>query len=88
MAKPLILNDDRLFSVDPSGRAVARRPYASVSDLPIISPNGHTVPEWFASNRVRRWSVVRRDLRDPSSDPAPQGHLLPQGEKGCIETFF
>ena len=24
----------------------------------------------------------RRDLRDASSDPAPRGHLLPQGEKG------
>jgi hypothetical protein len=26
-------------------------------------------------------------LRDPSSDPALQGHLLPQGEKGAIGWF-
>lgn len=26
--------------------------YAGVSDLPIVSPHGHTLPEWFGSNRA------------------------------------
>jgi hypothetical protein len=30
----------------------------------------------------------RTILRDPSSDPAPQGHLLPQGEKGATGGFY
>lgn len=44
------LHPDRLFPADASIRAVARRLYASVKDLPIISPHGHTDPEWFAGN--------------------------------------
>ncbi len=50
MAKPLILHDDRLFPADPAARAVARQLYESVKNLPIISPHGHTDPEWFATN--------------------------------------
>lgn len=50
MPKPLVLHDDRLFPADPATRAVARRLYAAVSGLPIISPHGHTDPAWFASN--------------------------------------
>jgi len=50
MAKPLILNDDRLFPADPATRAVARQLYGLVKNLPIISPHGHTDPEWFATN--------------------------------------
>ena len=41
---------DRLFASDPDQRAVARRLYAEVKDLPIISPHGHTDPSWFANN--------------------------------------
>ena len=52
MSKPLVLNDDRLFPADPSIRAVARRLYAQVRDLPIISPHGHTDPAWFAGNEA------------------------------------
>jgi glucuronate isomerase len=33
--------EDRLLPVDPAARAVARDLYASVRDLPIISPHGH-----------------------------------------------
>jgi glucuronate isomerase len=44
------LHDDRLFSSDPTQRGIARKLYALVKDLPIISPHGHTDPEWFASN--------------------------------------
>jgi glucuronate isomerase len=45
-----ILHEDRLFPADPETRAIARRLYASISDLPIISPHGHTDAAWFAKN--------------------------------------
>ncbi len=48
---PLALHDDRLFPSDAVQRAVARRLYAQVAKLPIISPHGHTDPSWFAGNR-------------------------------------
>jgi len=44
------LHPDRLFPADPSTRAVARRLYATVRDLPIVSPHGHTDPQWFADD--------------------------------------
>lgn len=47
---PLQLNPDRLFSSNPTERDIARRLYAQVKDLPIISPHGHTDPSWFADN--------------------------------------
>ncbi|BBF80978.1 glucuronate isomerase [Asticcacaulis excentricus] len=50
MSKPLILNEDRLFSADPAQRAVARELYALIKDYPILSPHGHTDPQWFADN--------------------------------------
>lgn len=50
MAHPLVLNPDRLFPANPETRAIARRLYALVKDLPIISPHGHTDPAWFAQN--------------------------------------
>jgi len=46
----MLLNDDRLFPADPVTRGIARRLYATVRDLPIISPHGHTDPRWFAEN--------------------------------------
>jgi glucuronate isomerase len=52
MANPLILHEDRLLPAEPSARAVARQLYASVKNLPIISPHGHTDPEWFANNEA------------------------------------
>ena len=48
---------DRLLPADPGTRAIARRLYACIADLPIISPHGHTDPAWFASDA-------------PFSDPA------------------
>lgn len=48
--RPLQLHPDRLFPVDPQVRAITRRLYDSVCDLPIISPHGHTDPAWFASD--------------------------------------
>jgi glucuronate isomerase len=48
----LTLHEDRLFPADPATRAVARRLYATVRDLPILSPHGHTDPQWFARNEA------------------------------------
>ena len=50
MARPLILHADRLFPADPATRDIARMLYADVADLPIVSPHGHTDPNWFADN--------------------------------------
>ncbi len=44
------LHPDRLFPVEPSVRSLARELYATVRDLPIISPHGHTDPRWYAEN--------------------------------------
>ena len=50
MTRPLALNPDRLFPSDSGQRDIARRLYAEVASLPIISPHGHTDPRWFAEN--------------------------------------
>ncbi|MDM7955195.1 glucuronate isomerase [Blastomonas sp.] len=50
MTRPLTLHPDRLFPADPATRAIARSLYAGVKDLPILSPHGHTDPEWFATD--------------------------------------
>lgn len=50
MSKTLVLHADRLFPADPNARAIARDLYASVRSLPILSPHGHTDPQWFARN--------------------------------------
>ena len=52
MTQPLRLHPDRLFPADAGTRAVARRLYDAVKDLPIISPHGHTDPSWFALNQA------------------------------------
>jgi glucuronate isomerase len=46
----LQLHPDRLLPADPSTRTIARRLYAAVRDLPIISPHGHVPPEWIAED--------------------------------------
>ena len=46
-----LLDPDRLFPLDPTARALARVLFRSVSDLPIVSPHGHTDPRWFAEDR-------------------------------------
>jgi glucuronate isomerase len=50
MTRPLTLHPDRLLPAEPDTRAVARRLYGEVAKLPIISPHGHTDPEWWASD--------------------------------------
>jgi glucuronate isomerase len=48
----LVVHEDRLFPAEPSQRAIARRLYACVRGLPIISPHGHTDAAWFATNEA------------------------------------
>ncbi len=47
MSRPLLLHPDRLLPPEPGERAIARRLYAEVAALPIVSPHGHTDPAWF-----------------------------------------
>ena len=47
-----LLDDNRLFPIDPMLRDRARALYNEVRDLPIISPHGHTDPKWFARNQT------------------------------------
>ncbi len=46
-----MLSWNRLFPAEGSSRDVAVRLYETVRDLPIISPHGHTDPQWFADNQ-------------------------------------
>jgi glucuronate isomerase len=46
----MLIHEDRLFPADPATRAVARRLYQPIRDLPIVSPHGHTDPRWYAEN--------------------------------------
>ncbi|MDO3380695.1 glucuronate isomerase [Gilvimarinus algae] len=48
----LTLHPDRLFPADETTRAIARRLYQEIKDLPIVSPHGHTDPSWFANNEL------------------------------------
>ena len=47
---PFALHPDRLFPADPETRDIARQLYLSVAKLPILSPHGHTDPQWFADD--------------------------------------
>ena len=51
MATPLLLHPDALLPSNSVERDIARRLYASVANLPILSPHGHTDPKWFAENK-------------------------------------
>jgi glucuronate isomerase len=50
MTRPLQIHPDRLFPADPDIRKITRRLYDAVAGLPIISPHGHTDPEWWATD--------------------------------------
>ena len=51
MPTPQLINHpDRLFPADTEQRAIARELYATIRELPIVSPHGHTDPSWFADN--------------------------------------
>ena len=46
-----MLDKNRLFPAEGAARSVAAKLYETVRDLPIISPHGHTDPQWFADNK-------------------------------------
>src|ERR1700712_214145 len=46
-----MLDANRLFPVEGKARQIAVELYETVRDLPIISPDGHTDPKWFAENQ-------------------------------------
>ena len=46
-----MLHEHRLFPAEGAARSVAGRLYETVKDLPILSPHGHTDPQWFAENK-------------------------------------
>ena len=46
----LELHPDRLFPAEPATRRLARSLYETVRDVPIVSPHGHTDPQWYAAN--------------------------------------
>ena len=47
---PRLLDENWLFPADAVSRSIARRLYGTVRDLPLISPHGHSNPQWFACN--------------------------------------
>jgi len=47
------LSPDRLFSPEPSQRAVARVLFERVAQLPIVSPHGHVDPSLFSDPEAR-----------------------------------
>ncbi len=49
-SQPLSPHADRLLPTDPAVRAVARRIYESIADLPIISPHGHVDAALFVDD--------------------------------------
>lgn len=51
MPSPL-LDENYLFPADRQLRHIARSLYEQISDLPLISPHGHTEPIWFAENQA------------------------------------
>ena len=53
----LRLHPDRLLPPEPGVRSIARRLYAAVRELPIVSPHGHVDPRLLAGN-------------EPFADPA------------------
>jgi glucuronate isomerase len=44
------MHADRLLPLDEGALKIARRLYNQVVDLPILSPHGHTDPQWFADD--------------------------------------
>jgi glucuronate isomerase len=93
MARPLDLHPDRLFPADPDTRAVARRLYAEIKGLPIVSPHGHTDPSWFALNEP--WKNPAELLITPdhyvfrmlySQGVALEDLGVPRADGGPVET--
>ncbi|GGA61434.1 glucuronate isomerase [Pelagibacterium lentulum] len=68
MSDASFLHPYRLLPTESAARDIAWELYESISELPIVSPHGHTDPAWFAKN-------------EPFSDPsslflAPDHYVL------------
>ena len=50
VSQSLLMHPDRLLPADPTARSIARALYEQVAGLPIISPHGHTDPQWWAAD--------------------------------------
>jgi glucuronate isomerase len=46
-----MLDKNRLFPAESASRDIAVKLYESLRGVPIISPHGHTDPQWFAENQ-------------------------------------
>jgi glucuronate isomerase len=46
----MLIDPNLLFPAEERTRSIARKLYAGVKGLPILSPHGHTDPSWFALN--------------------------------------
>ncbi|GAB2184129.1 glucuronate isomerase [Roseibium sp. LAB1] len=46
------LDPHRLFPADAASRSLAAELYATIKDLPIVSPHGHTDTRWYAENEA------------------------------------
>jgi len=88
-----LLHPDRLFPEAPGPRGLARALHASVADLPILSPHGHTDPRWFAEDApfpdparllVTPDHYLFRMLCSQGVDPADLG--VARADGGPVET--
>ena len=88
-----LIDDDRFFPPDPSTRAIARRLYQSVKDLPLVSPHGHTDPRWYAEDQPLRRSgdALRRarplHFSDALQPGGPAGGPRHQAERRGGDRF-
>jgi len=48
----MLIHEDRFFPAEGTTRAIAKALYAHIQGLPIVSPHGHTLAEWFAHNKA------------------------------------
>jgi hypothetical protein len=78
----LQVDPDRLLSAEPSVRAIARRPYEHVRELPLIAPHGHVDPALLLDDRpfpdpatllITPDHSVTRLLHADVVEPAPLG---------------
>jgi hypothetical protein len=75
MTRPLTLHPDRLLPADPATRAIARELYDAVARLPIVSPHGHTDPEWWATDA--HFGNAAQLLLHPDHYSTPWGSAIP-----------
>ena len=92
-ARPFALDPDRLFPAETRTREIARALYETVAGLPILSPHGHTDPQWFADDApfpdparlfIAPDHYVHRMLYSQGVKPEDVG--VPRVDGGPVET--